>query len=349
LFILWIDEFGYMTYLDYSDVLIKPKLSSVNSRGDTILQRNFNIHGLQFSVIPIIASNMDGVGTMDMARAMATQDMMCALTRRDSMDGYHPYNGHVWISIGSGENEIKRFIDLKRDYDIPFVNIDIANGYIQDLADTVKKIRELYPNQIIMAGNVATPDGCRRLAYAGADIIKIGIGPGSVCTTRIMTGVGVPQFSAILECNEWRKQWENPYFNTADHKPVYLCADGGCTNPGDIVKAFVAGADFVMLGGMLAGHKEGGATVENFQTSFYGSASKEAIDKHYENRDSSSAEGKKVTIPFRGDVKHTLARIEAGIRSAMTYTNSRNIEDLHKAEWIEVRHQVNEVFGRSGF
>lgn len=339
--------------LDYQDVLIVPRESTINSRNDVTTEREFSFRGKTlFKGTPIIAANMDGVGTTSMAVQLAKAGMMTALTKfhdADSVEGMRPYNGHTWLTTGVGDEDFGRLLGAADQMSAVFICVDIANGYIPSVRDRIKEIRKEFPEAVIMAGNVVTPEGCRLLAEAGADIIKIGIGPGSVCTTRLMTGVGYPQFSAVLECAEWakqnnEKQWAA--YGKYGHK-VYICADGGTQNPGDIVKAYVAGADFVMIGGMFAGHIEGGATVDDFKTKFFGMASKEAIHAHFQDKESFMAEGKSVDVPFRGNVTVTANRMLAGIRSAMTYVNAHELTDLKSVEWIEVNHQYNTVFGSS--
>lgn len=332
-------------YLDFDDVLIEPKIMrhDINSRSEVELTTRISRH-LNGSV-PIIASNMDGVGTMEMGKALHKFDMMTALTKFhevEDLNEFNHYNDQIWISTGISDKDFERLMRIVDKYSVFLVNIDIANGYLPALPKFIEKVKNAigdkygHDETVIMAGNVATPSGVAALVSAGANIVKIGIGPGSVCTTRLMTGVGVPQISAIQSCAK-----------TAAIYDAMICADGGCKTPGDIVKAFVAGADMVMLGGMLAGHQQGGATVDNYTTKFYGSASKEAIDKHHEDKVSYISEGKSVEIPFRGDVSHTANRILAGIRSAMTYTNCQTITDLKKCRLIKVRHQYNDVFGKS--
>lgn len=206
----------------------------------------------------------------------------------------------------------------------------------------MKKVREAYPELVIMAGNVVTGDMTEELLLAGADIVKVGIGPGSVCTTRKMTGVGYPQLSAIIECAD-----------AAHGLGGRICADGGCTVPGDIAKAFGGGADFVMLGGMLAGHDEaGGETVEeNGKTfkRFYGMSSADAMNKYAGGvARYRAAEGKSVLIPARGPVEDTVQGILGGVRSACTYVGARRLKELTmRTTFIRVGMQLNEVFGKS--
>jgi len=211
------------------------------------------------------------------------------------------------------------------------VCIDVANGYTQAFVDFVKKFRDKYPSVTLIAGNVVTPEMTEELILSGVDIVKVGIGPGSVCTTRKMTGIGYPQLSAVIECAD-----------AAHGLQGHIIADGGCTVPGDVVKAFAAGADFVMLGGMLAGHKEGGASV--FGTNrFYGMSSDTAMDLHNGGvANYRASEGKTVEIPYRGEVSRTLQEILGGLRSACTYVGASELKHLSKrTTFVRVTQQLN--------
>ena len=176
---------------------------------------------------------------------------------------------------------------------------------------------------------------------SGADIVKVGIGPGSVCTTRIQTGVGYPQLSAVMECAD-----------AAHGLGAHIIADGGCTCPGDVAKGFGAGADFVMLGGMLAGHKEGGGTVieKNGKKfiEFYGSSSEEANEKHYGGlANYRSSEGKKVKLPLKTSIDKTIRDILGGVRSSCTYVGAPSLKQLSKCTtFVRVNSQYNDTFGK---
>jgi len=238
-----------------------------------------------------------------------------------------------------------------------FICLDVANGYSERFARIVEKIRSKHEQAVIMAGNVVTGEMTEQLILSGADIVKVGIGPGSVCTTRKMTGVGFPQLSAVIECAD-----------AAHGLKGLVCADGGCTVPGDVAKAFAAGSDFVMLGGMLAGHdeSEGKVITRRFLTSeldenneqlietqkfleFYGMSSDTAMNKHYGGVASYRAsEGKRVEIPYRGPVEHTITEILGGVRSTCTYVGAQSLKELSKrTTFITVSQQINEVFGKS--
>ena len=224
------------------------------------------------------------------------------------------------------------------DYDdSPWICLDVANGYTERFNDYVEVMRshEATKSKIIIAGNVCTPEATEQIILAGADIVKIGIGPGSVCTTRKMTGVGYPQLSCIIECAD-----------AAHGLGGHVMSDGGCIVPGDIAKAFGAGTDFVMLGGMLAGHDECEGEVENDTMTFYGMSSDDAQIKYYgEKQSHRAAEGKKVQIPYKGYVRDTVQDILGGLRSACTYAGAKNLKALPKCTtFVKVNRQLNEVF-----
>jgi GMP reductase len=214
--------------------------------------------------------------------------------------------------------------------------MDIANI----LLILLKKTRKVFKDKVIIAGNVVTGEMVEELILSGADIVKVGIGPGSVCTTRVKTGVGYPQLSATIECAD-----------AAHGLGGHIIADGGCKMPGDVAKAFGAGADFVMLGGMLAGHDEsGGQVIEKDgkkYKEYYGMSSKTAMEKHSGGvANYRASEGKTVTIPYRGPVANTLQDVLGGVRSTCTYVGARKLKELSKrTTFIRVLEQENQVFG----
>ena len=221
---------------------------------------------------------------------------------------------------------------------ITFICIDVANGYSERFSKYVKNIRKEYPDKVIIAGNVVTGEMTEELILNGADIVKVGIGPGSVCTTRIQTGVGYPQLSAVIECAD-----------AAHGVGGFIMADGGCTCPGDVAKAFGGGADFVMLGGMLAGHDECSGQVVNGQKQFYGMSSSEAMDKYSGGvAKYRSSEGKSVNVPYRGPVSDTASSILGGLRSACTYIGANAIKHMPKCTtFVRVNQQSNEIYGKN--
>jgi GMP reductase len=326
--------------LDFKDVLITPKRSALSSRSQVNLERTFTFRsGNSWKGVPIIAANMDGVGTFTMDLELNKHKMMVAVTKHysqeDLIDHFiQKFNSSVY-SMGISDADLYKFnkvveSNIVKNWNIK-VCIDVANGYTQSFVDFIKQFREDHPNVLLMAGNVVTPEMTEELILAGVDIVKVGIGPGSVCTTRKMTGIGYPQLSAIIECAD-----------AAHGLQGHIIADGGCSVPGDIVKAFAAGADFVMLGGMLAGHKEGGASAIG-GNQFYGMSSETAMDLHNGGvANYRASEGKTIEIPYRGEVSRTLQDILGGLRSACTYVGASELKELSKrATFVRVTQQLN--------
>lgn len=322
--------------LDYSDVLLRPKRSTMGSRSevDLIREYTFRNSGESYKGIPIMAANMDGVGTVEMAETLSKMDCFTCLTKDiNSVPVSKDLSKHVAISTGVTPSDLERLeVVMQKNSHIRFICIDVANGYSERFINVVQQIREKYPSHTIIAGNVVTPDITEELLLRGADIVKVGIGPGSVCTTRIKTGVGFPQLSAVLECAD-----------AAHGLNGHIIADGGCTCPGDVVKAFAAGADFVMLGGMVAGCDQGGGKIENGKVKFYGMSSKEAQGETF--KDYRSSEGRVVEVPYRGDVKPIVADILGGLRSACTYVGARKLKQLSKCTtFVKVNNQFNHMY-----
>ncbi len=338
--------------LGFKDVLFRPKRSTLKSRSQVNLTREFTFkHSRrQWSGVPVIAANMDSVASFEMAQALAKYDVMTAVHKHYTVSQWADFVAasdvsvlrHVMVSTGtSDENFYKLAEILALSHDLMFICIDIANGYSEHLVEFVQKVRNAYPDKVISAGNVVTGDMVEELILAGADIVKVGIGPGSVCTTRVKTGVGYPQLSAIIECAD-----------AAHGLGGRIIGDGGCTCPGDVSKAFGGGADFVMLGGMLAGHEEsGGELVEKDGEAFvkfYGMSSQSAMDKHSGGvANYRAAEGKTVLLPYRGSVENTIQDILGGVRSTCTYLGAAELKELTKrTTFIRVREQENNVFGK---
>ena len=349
--------------LDFSDVLIRPKRSTLVSRRDVDLNREYHFkHSKQsWTGVPIMASNMDGVGTFEMAYALQKSKLFTCMVKNYQVEEYISRKDllnpeYFAVSTGTSAHDFINLQEIiKKNPAVKFICIDVANGYSEAFGTFVSKVRELYPNHTIIAGNVVTADMTQELILRGADIVKVGIGPGSVCTTRIQTGVGYPQLSAIIECAD-----------AAHGLGAHIISDGGCTCPGDVAKAFGAGADFVMLGGMFAGHNEGGGDViteyydtgkRDFQTKqpileekkyveFYGMSSSTAMIKHHgEVADYRSSEGRTVRIPFKGEVDVTIKDILGGIRSTCTYVGAPTLKQLAKCTtFIKVQKQFNDIF-----
>ncbi len=353
--------------LDYKNVLIRPKRSTLGSRKIVDLSRGFTFVNYKgpmldndaekhYRGIPIMASNMDGVGTFEMADTLANEQIMtCLVKTYEVMDLVNFFDGiendnnnrteYVALSIGITDRDHEKFRNVYEQVDskLKYVCIDVANGYSERFVKFVRDFRNLYPEIVIIAGNVVTGEMTEELILSGADIVKVGIGPGSVCTTRIQTGVGYPQLSAVIECAD-----------AAHGLGGHIIADGGCTCPGDVAKAFAGGADYVMLGGMLAGHDEGGGEIVTKHTAtggayktpegtyipyfeeqkfvqFYGMSSRAANDKHFGGlKDYRSSEGREVMVPYRGAVRSTLQDILGGLRSTCTYAGAQRLKHLSK-------------------
>ena len=337
--------------LDFKDVLIRPKRSTLSSRKEVDLTRTYKFkHSDQtWTGIPIMASNMDGVGTLSMAEELYNHFMFtCLVKSYDESDLGETVGkiggNHFAVSTGTSDSDFLKLRRVINAYpEIHFICIDVANGYQERFGDYVQKVRETFPQCIIIAGNVVTADMTQELILRGADIVKVGIGPGSVCTTRLQTGVGYPQLSAIIECAD-----------AAHGLGGHIIADGGCVCPGDVAKAFGAGADFVMLGGMLAGHDEGGGTkYEDFSfnpkkvfVEFYGMSSDTAMEKHSGGvAEYRSSEGRTVRVPYKGAVKDTVLDLLGGLRSTCTYVGAPTLKQLSKCTtFIRVNRQINDVF-----
>ena len=336
--------------LGFKDVMIRPKRSTLKSRSHVSLEREFKfLHSTTlWTGVPIMAANMDTVGTFAMAKALAKDQLFTAIHKHYSVQEWNDFlrdvspeiYDYIVISTGTGKNDSKKIADIfEANPLLKFICIDVANGYSEHFVNFVQQTRKQYPDKVIIAGNVVTGEMVEELLLAGADIIKVGIGPGSVCTTRVKTGVGYPQLSAIIECAD-----------AAHGLGGQIISDGGCKTPGDVAKAFGAGADFVMLGGMLAGHTESGGEMveingEKFKQ-FYGMSSTTAMEKHVGGvAEYRASEGKTVQVPFRGDVEATLKDILGGLRSACTYVGASRLKELTKrTTFIRVAEQENTVY-----
>ena len=338
--------------LGFKDVLFRPKRSTLKSRSQVDLNREFKFKhsGQKWSGVPIIAANMDSVGSFEMAKALAAHNVMTAIHKHYTVDEWATFIStrskevlnKAMVSTGTSEQDFEKTkqIMAKTD-DLIFICIDIANGYSEHLVDYVTKVRAEFPDKVISAGNVVTGDMVEELILAGADIVKVGIGPGSVCTTRVKTGVGYPQLSAIIECAD-----------AAHGLGGRIIGDGGCACPGDVSKAFGGGADFVMLGGMLAAHEESGGEVieQDGKTfmKFYGMSSDSAMNKYSGGvAKYRAAEGKTVLLPYKGSVDETINDILGGVRSTCTYLGAASLKELTKrTTFIRVQEQENNVFGK---
>lgn len=359
--------------LDYNSVLIRPKRSTLSSRSEVNLERSYrfrnyepdfpeNIDEYNYRGIPIMAANMDGVGTFEIADTLGRMGLFTCLVKTYSAEQLIEFfnrepgglcrSDYAAMSIGVSASDYDKFCKVATSAEdrLKYLCIDVANGYTETFVTHIKNIRERYPHVVIIAGNVVTGEMTEELILSGADIVKVGIGPGGMCTTRIVTGCGYPQLSSVIECAD-----------AAHGLGGHIIADGGCTCPGDVAKAFAAGADFVMLGSMLAGHDEGGGEViskwyksnevkpvkfnngirdvteydavyeEKRFVQFYGMSSKTANDKHFGGlKNYRSSEGRTVLVPYRGSVRDTIQDILGGIRSCCTYAGASQLKHLSK-------------------
>lgn len=336
--------------LGFKDVLIRPKRSTLKSRSEVSLKRHLHfLHAdIDWQGVPIMAANMDTVGTFEMAAALAEHDLFTVLHKHHSIEAIHNFVesqsadilNRIAMSTGTGKRDAEKLDQLIRLVpQLKFICLDVANGYSEHFVNFVKQTRKRYPKQVIIAGNVVTGEMVEELLLAGADIVKVGIGPGSVCTTRVKTGVGYPQLSAIIECAD-----------AAHGLGGHIISDGGCTIPGDVAKAFGGGADFVMMGGMFAGHQESGGELieENGKQlkRFYGMSSATAMSKYAGGvAEYRASEGKTVEVSYRGEVRDTVLDILGGLRSTCTYVGARKLKELTKrTTFIRVQEQENHVF-----
>jgi len=361
--------------LDFDDVLIKPKRSILSSRSDVNITRTFTFKnsGKQWSGVPLIAANMDTVATFKMHDVLSQYEMVTALHKHYSIEDLTSFvlgqkkEGKLdrfFVSIGMREEDYKKFISLEmaEETEGAMLCVDVPSAYLEKFIDFIKKVREDNPETTIMAGNVCTGEMTEALILAGVDIVKVGVGPGSGCLTRRVAGVGVPQLTAIIDCAD-----------AAHGLKGHICADGGIVHPGDLGKAFGGGADFIMMGGVLSGHKECGGTVfekdtnhviseegmfmppvlpdeanPNWAMKFYGMASHDAMDKHYGGRAKyRAAEGRSVQVAYKGTVRNTVEEFLGGLRSTMSYIGAENLKEVSKrTTFVRVNKILNTSLGK---
>jgi len=354
-------------YLDYNDVLIKPKRTTLSSRSEVDLMREFKFSKYTWNGIPIIASNMDTIGTYAVYKVMSKNKMLTALHKYYKPEDYKYMDldpNYYFLSTGIQEKDWDNFNKSYKNLCEPiynnqsslsniitqnqctreckFICIDVANGYSILMLDYIRKIRESYPNNILMAGNVTTNELVSEyIIDYKVDIVKCGIGGGSCCLTRRVTGCGMPMLSCNIECSE-----------SAHALNKYICSDGGITDSGSIMKAFGSGSDFVMCGNLFSGHEENDGTLieengKKYKT-FYGMASNMAILKHNEKKKYRTSEGKSVKVPYKGNIQDTIDEILAGIRSGCSYINAKKIKNVSKCTtFIKVNKIKNDFFGEN--
>lgn len=364
--------------LDFDDVLIRPKRSTLNSRSEVCIQREFKFKysPRKLLAVPVVVANMDTVGTFSMAKSVGIQGSITCLHKHYKINEYVAFytdpsivnKNLAFYSVGTSQKDIEKATEVfdqikKYNFETPNICLDVANGYTEQFVKTAHKLRNLFPDSIIMAGNVVTPEMTEELIIHGqVDIVKVGIGSGSVCTTRLKTGVGYPQLSAVMECAD-----------AAHGLGGHICSDGGCKTVGDICKAFGANSDFVMLGSIFAGtdecegewkyeyYAEAGSSAPGFwqpldtgenaikrkiSLKYYGMSSKNAMDKHHNGvAKYRTAEGKCVIVPYKGIAEEILNDIYGGIRSSCTYIGANRIKDFgKKTTFIQVNNTHNKIY-----
>jgi GMP reductase len=336
---------NYEPKLDYSDVLIVPQKSNVKSRKEVSLEveKTFKC-GTTWKGVPVMAANMSTVGTHDMALVLSEYKIVTCLRKGGNYytsfaTSYPDKEKYVSLTLGM-DSDSKLFVDTAIIADPTFVCVDVANGYMTEFHNFTRKVREKWPKSILIAGNVVTPEGVEELSQVGVDLVKVGIGSGSMCLTRRVAGVGYPQLSAVLECAQ-----------IAEALGIGIVADGGIIYPGDFAKSFVAGSAFVMAGGMFAGHDECGGEIRHgehgeLRMLHYGMSSKTANEKYNGGlSDYRASEGRTVEVPYRGSVRNTIQEIFGGLRSACSYVGGFNLPELYSnGKLIKVNRTINNIF-----
>ena len=345
-------KIGNDVKLDFTDVLFRPKRSILSSRSEVCVERTFHFKhsGRSWTGVPVISSNMDTVSCVEMYKALSKEKMITCFHKYINIEdvvqackeGFS--SEYFMLSTGITDrdfNNIENQVNVLKEnnIDVAFICIDVANGYMFKLQEFCKRMRERFPNVTLIAGNVVTREIVEELIISGVDVVKVGIGSGAVCTTRLQTGVGMPQFSAVMECSD-----------AAHGVGGMIISDGGICYPGDVSKAFGGGSDFVMIGSMFAGHEEcpGEVFEENGKKYklFYGMSSDTAMNKHHGGVASyRSSEGKTVKVPYKGPVLNTIQNILGGVRSTCTYVGASRLKDLSKcATFVRVNRQVNTFY-----
>jgi GMP reductase len=311
--------------LDFSDILLVPKRSTISSRKDIDLIRKFKFKysNISWSGVPIISANMDSIITEKVVHILSENQMLACLPKSFE-------DKKICELAIKYKNVIPSHGVNVKDFKVPvpypyFVLIDVANGYQERLLDSIKWMRDTYPHLTIISGNVVTPEMTEALILAGSDVVKIGVGSGAACKTRLQTKIGYPQFSAIVECGD-----------AAHGLGAQIISDGGCQSPGDVVAAFGGNADFVMIGSLLSGHEENG-------TRFFGQSSKHANEQNAGGlKDYRASEGWELEVPLKGPLRDTIQDILGGLRSACSYVGATRLKDLPKcATFIKVNNQLN--------
>ncbi len=320
--------------LDFNNVLMIPKRSRLNSRAEVSLQRKIEtLHSKRiYKYVPVMAANMYNTGSFAMAKALAKHQMITCLHKFYSIEELVKFFSelsdeeaeYVFYTLGSNEKDFQKLhqvetgLQRKKLFNL---NIDIANGYSAHFVEAIAHVRKYHRNKIIMAGNVCTPDMTQDLLLRGADIVKVGIGGGAHCTTRLVAGVGYPQLSAVMESAE-----------AAHGLDGHICSDGGIVHVADVSKALGAGADFVMIGTQFMGYEENNGEWVDGKLKTFGMSSEDAQYQFYGTMAKyKTSEGRTSTkITPKGPVEPFLEKIEGGVRSCMTYIGARRVKDIPK-------------------
>jgi len=337
--------------LDYQDVLLKPKRSTLQSRKDVQLERTFSFYHSpkKWTGIPIMTANMATCGTFEIARVLSKHKIITTFHKYYSVNDYKQFfknfnnPDYIGYTLGIREQDIKQLKTMKKNgllEKFSFICLDVPNGYLQSFLEVIKEVRKMCPKHIIIAGNVVTNEITEEIILAGADLVKIGIGPGSACTTRRMTGVGYPQLSAVIECADSAHGISN------DKGVGRIIADGGQQYPSDLAKAFCGGADFNMCGSLFSGFEQsGGETIikdgKKFKE-YIGSSSNKAMKDFYGKKEEHRAsEGRHLLIPHKGDLNDFVQELMGSLRSTATYIGARNLKEFSKrATFLKVNRQL---------
>ena len=339
--------------LDFNDVLIRPKRSTLTSRKSVDLERSFTFmhSGRNWTGVPVAASNMDTTGTFEMAHALAQHRMITALHKHYSVDELERFFAefsnpdYIAYSLGIRDEDfgkLEAVLEAGLGSQFNFIVLDVPNAYLERFIAKVEELRRLCPAHTIIAGNCVTNEITEEILLRGADIVKVGIGSGSACTTRRMTGVGYPQLSAIIECADAAHGISNPATGVG-----LVMSDGGAVYPADAAKAFCGGADFLMSGQFFSGFAQsGGELVERDgqrYKQYYGMSSQAAMDNHYGGVATHRAsEGREVWLPYRGDVHEFISELFGSLRSTATYIGALKLKEFSKrATFLLVNNQLN--------
>ena len=337
--------------LDYSDVLLRPKRSTMTSRKDVNLERSFSFYHSpkKWRGIPIMTANMATCGTFEMATYLAPFKIITTLHKYYSVDQYEEFfknfdaPDYIAYTLGIRDEDFAHLAQMKKRNlldKFSFICIDVPNGYLERFLEKIRELRALCPDHIIIAGNVVTNEMTEEIILNGADIVKVGIGPGSACTTRRMTGVGYPQLSAVIECADAAHGINN------DRGNGLVIADGGQQFPSCVAKAFCGGADFNMMGSLFSGYDQsaGNLIEKNGKKykEYFGSSSNKAMEEFYGKKDKHRAsEGREVLMPYKGDLGNFLQDLFGALRSTGTYIGASKIKEFsRRTTFLRVNRQL---------